>query len=159
MISLQRIMPFLWFDTQAEEAATFYTSIFPNSKITGISYYSEGCPGPVGSVMTVGFELDGQSFMALNGGPHFKYTEAVSFVVHCKDQAEIDHYWDHLTADDGHPVECGWLKDKYGLPWQIVPADFAEFLKGPNSDKVMKAVMSMKKLDLNRMQAAAAGEG
>src|SRR5215475_12975163 len=114
----RKITPFLWFDGNAEEAAHFYVSIFKNSKITKISHYSGAEPGPKGKVMTIGFVLDGEEFTAINGGPQFKFTEAVSFAVHCKDQAEIDDMWEKLTADGGEKGPCGWLKDKYGLSWQ-----------------------------------------
>src|SRR5687767_4520429 len=117
---MQKISPFLWFDDQAEEAANFYTSIFKNSKILNIARYGEVGPGPKGSVMTVAFQLDGQEFIALNGGPHFKFTEAISFVVNCKTQKEVDDLWEKLS-DGGEKVQCGWLKDKYGVSWQIVP--------------------------------------
>src|SRR5262245_41937899 len=119
-MSKQKISPFLWFENQAEEAANFYTSIFKNSKILGLTRYGEGAPAPKGSVMTVSFQLDGQNFLALNGGPHFKFTEAISFVVNCETQQEVDEYWEKL-AKGGQEVQCGWLKDKYGLSWQIVP--------------------------------------
>jgi predicted 3-demethylubiquinone-9 3-methyltransferase (glyoxalase superfamily) len=118
--TVQKITPFLWFDSQAEEAATFYTSVFPNSKITAVTRYGDSGPGPSGSAMTVAFELDGQPFTALNGGPYFKFTEAVSFVVHCESQPEVDEFWAKLSAG-GQEVQCGWLKDKYGLSWQVVP--------------------------------------
>src|SRR5579871_6564907 len=119
MHALQKITPFLWFDTQAEEAAQFYTSIFPGSKITGVTHYGDAGPGPKGSVMTVAFELEGQSFTALNGGPHFKFTEAISFVVHCATQEEIDYFTEKLSAgSDSNEQQCGWLKDKFGLSWQ-----------------------------------------
>src|ERR1044071_7144397 len=119
-MSIQKITPFLWFDSQAEEAARFYTSIFKKSKIGKISRYPEGSPGPAGSVMTVDFQIEGQQFIALNGGPDFKFTEAVSFVVNCKTQKEVDYYWKKLSAG-GSEVQCGWLRDKYGLSWQITP--------------------------------------
>ncbi len=122
---MPKITPFLWFDNQAEEAANFYVSIFPNSKIKVVNRYGEAGPGPKGSVMTVGFDLDGQEFTALNGGPVFKISEAVSFVIHCDGQAEVDHYWEKLT-DGGIEVQCGWLKDRYGVSWQIVPKQLHE---------------------------------
>ena len=156
---MQKITPFLWFDTQAEEAARFYASIFPNSKVGDISRYPEGMPGQAGSVMTVAFELDGQQFTALNGGPNFKFTEAVSFVVDCRDQAEVDHYWDKLTAG-GQEVQCGWLKDRYGLSWQIVPARLMELASDPDTAKagrVMQAMMKMVKIDIAKLEEAAAG--
>ena len=157
---MPNIKPFLWFNTEAEEAANFYVSIFPDSKVIFVSRYGDHGPGPKGSVMTVEFELDGKRFVALNGGPHFKFTEAVSFVVECKDQAEIDRYWSKLTAGGGKEVECGWLKDKYGLPWQIVPDKWHEWLGGDaaRSERVMTEVMQMKKLDYARMQKAAEGK-
>ena len=118
---MPKITPFLWFDNSAEQAAQFYTSIFRNSKILQTSRYPEGAPGPKGSVMTMKFELNGQEFIALNGGPHFKFNEAISFEVNCETQKEIDEYWEKLTSGGGKEVQCGWLKDKYGLSWQIVP--------------------------------------
>lgn len=157
---MQTISPFLWFDTQAEEAANFYVSIFPNSRITTVSRYPEGAPGPAGGVMTIGFELDGQAFTGLNGGPNFKFTEAVSFVVHCRGQAEVDRYWDALTADGGQEVQCGWLKDKYGLSWQIVPQEFLDLISDPDKAKVgrgMAAMMQMVKLDIAKLRAAVEG--
>jgi predicted 3-demethylubiquinone-9 3-methyltransferase (glyoxalase superfamily) len=157
---MQRITPFLWFNDKAEEAANFYTSIFKNSKITGVSHYGEGGPGPKGSVMIVTFELDGQEFTALNGNPKFPFTEAVSLVVNCKSQEEIDHYWDKLTAG-GKPVQCGWLKDKYGFSWQIVPTIIPELLQDSDPakrDRVMAAVMKMVKLDIATLKRAAEGK-
>src|SRR2546427_10706739 len=124
---MQKISPFLWFDDQAEEAVNFYTSIFKNSKILNVTRYGEVGPGPKDSVMTVEFQIEGQEFMALNGGPHFKFTEAVSFVVNCKTQAEVNKFWRKLSAG-GKEVQCGWLKDKYGLSWQIVPTGLGELL-------------------------------
>jgi predicted 3-demethylubiquinone-9 3-methyltransferase (glyoxalase superfamily) len=152
----QRISPFLWFDRQAEEAANFYVSIFPNSKVSSISRYGEVGPGPKGSVMTVGFELDGLSFTGLNGGPRYKFTEALSLVVHCETQAEVDHYWNKLSAG-GKEVACGWLQDKYGLSWQIVPNALMEFLhdKDPvKSQRVMAAMLQMTKIDIAGLKAA-----
>jgi predicted 3-demethylubiquinone-9 3-methyltransferase (glyoxalase superfamily) len=154
----QRITPFLWFDGQAEEAANFYVSIFPNSKIGSTSRYGEAGPGPKGSVMTVAFDLDGLSFTGLNGGPMFKFTEAISLVVHCETQAEVDHYWDKLSAG-GQQVQCGWLKDKYGLSWQIVPNALIELVQDKDpakSQRVMAAMMQMKKIDIAGLKAAAA---
>jgi predicted 3-demethylubiquinone-9 3-methyltransferase (glyoxalase superfamily) len=147
---VQKITPFLWFDSQAEEAATFYTSVFPNSRITAVTRYGESGPGPAGSAMTVAFELDGQPFTALNGGPHFKFTEAVSFVVHCETQQEVDELWEKLSAG-GQEVQCGWLKDKYGLSWQIVPTVLIEMMKDQDAarkERVVKALMQMKKLEI-----------
>jgi predicted 3-demethylubiquinone-9 3-methyltransferase (glyoxalase superfamily) len=152
----QKITPFLWFDSQAEEAAAFYVSVFRNSRIEAVTRYGEAGPGPKGSVMTVAFELDGQKFAALNGGPHFKFTEAISFVVNCETQAEVDQFWAKLS-EGGQEVQCGWLKDKYGLSWQIVPTVFVEMMKDQDaerSQRVMKAMMQMKKLDIARLEEA-----
>jgi|ERR1043166_124428 predicted 3-demethylubiquinone-9 3-methyltransferase (glyoxalase superfamily) len=152
----QKITPFLWFDHQAEEAARFYTSVFRNSRIEAVTRYGESGPGPKGSVMTVAFELDGQKFTALNGGPAFKFTEAVSFVVHCETQQEVDQMWEKLSAG-GQEVECGWVKDKYGLSWQIVPNVLFEMLQDKDAERkerVMKAMLQMKKLDIARLDAA-----
>jgi predicted 3-demethylubiquinone-9 3-methyltransferase (glyoxalase superfamily) len=153
---MQKIKPFLWFDTQAEEAAHFYVSIFKNSKILNISRYGDAGPGPKGSVMTISFELDGQEFIGLNGGPHFKFTEAISFTVMCKTQEEVDDFWKKLTAG-GQEVECGWLKDKYGLCWQITPTILPEMLTDPDPQKakrVIQAMMTMKKIDIAALQRA-----
>ncbi|MDE1940280.1 MAG: VOC family protein [Alphaproteobacteria bacterium] len=147
------ITPFLWFDHQAEEAAEFYVSLFPDSKITKIVRNSGAAPGPKGAVLTVGFELDGKRFTALNGGPHFTFSEAVSFVIHCEDQAEIDYYWNALCIQG--EGQCGWAKDRYGLSWQIVPAELPELIAGPKANAVMAEVMKMKKLDLAAMRKAA----
>ena len=155
----QKITTFLWFNDNAEEAANFYVSVFKNSRILGTSRYGEPGPGPKGSIMTVNFELDGQEFTALNGGPQFKFTEAISLVVHCKDQKEVDYFWETLS-EGGQKVECGWLKDKFGLFWQIVPEALLELLaSGDNekTDRIMKAVMQMKKLDVEELKRAAAG--
>ena len=155
----QRITPFLWFDGRAEEAARFYVSVFPNSKLVGMTHYDEQSAGasgqPAGSVMTVVFQLDGQDFVALNGGPHFTFTEAVSFVVNCESQAEIDHYWSALSAG-GQEVQCGWLKDRFGLAWQIVPAVIEGLLMGDpdRSRRVMAKVLTMKKLDMEALLRA-----
>ena len=152
----QRITPFLWYDSQAEDAANFYVSIFKNSKVGLITRYGETGPGPKGSVMTVGFILDGQEFTALNGGPQFPFTEAISLVVNCESQEEIDYYWEKLSAG-GSEVQCGWLKDKFGLSWQIVPTQFFEMLKTASQeqlDRVMKALMEMVKLDLAKLEEA-----
>ena len=154
--SLQKISPFLWFDHQAEEAARFYTSVFKNSRIGAVTRYGEGGPGPKGSVMTVAFELDGQTFTALNGGPLFKFTEAVSFVVNCETQQEVDEMWEKLLAG-GKEVECGWVKDKYGLAWQIVPTVLMEMLQDRDAERkerVMQAMLKMKKLDIAGFEAA-----
>jgi len=157
---VQKITPFLWFDRNAEEAVNFYTSIFKSCKIKAVTRYGDAGPGPKGSVMTIAFELEGQTFVALNGGPHHSFTPAVSFVVNCQTQEEIDDYWKKLT-DGGEEVACGWLKDKYGLSWQIVPTELPELLqvKDPaRSQRVMKAIMTMKKLDINALRRAADGE-
>ena len=157
-MAIQKITPFLWFDQQAEEAANLYTSIFPNSKVTKVVRYGEGAPGPAGSVMTVEFQIDGLKVVGLNGGPHFKFTEAFSFVVNCQTQEEIDHYWEKLTADGGAEVQCGWLRDKFGLSWQIVPTALPELLSNPDpvkSAQAMKAMMGMKKLDIKGLKSAA----
>jgi predicted 3-demethylubiquinone-9 3-methyltransferase (glyoxalase superfamily) len=157
---MQKIHPFLWFDTQAEEAANFYVSIFKNSKINGITRYDDAGPGPKGSAMTVGFELEGQQFTALNAGPIFKFSEAISFVVDCKSQEEVDEMWSKLTAGGGQPSQCGWLKDKFGLSWQIVPTVLVELVSSPDAAKanrVMQAMMQMTKIDIAKLQQAAAG--
>ncbi len=157
---MQKIRTFLWFDTQAEEAAKFYTSLFKNSKITGTSHYGDAGPRAKGSVMTVTFELDGQEFIALNGGPEYKFTPAISLLVNCKTQDEVDQLWDKLTADGGEEVQCGWLSDKYGLSWQIVPEGFFDCIMGDDeegSQRAMKAMMQMKKFDLNVLRKAYAG--
>ena len=153
---MQKITAMLWFDHQAEEAAKFYVSVFKNSKMGAVTRYGDGMPLPKGTVMTAAFEIEGQQFTALNGGPQFRFTEAVSFVVNCETQSEIDHYWDKLTGGGGKEVQCGWLKDKYGLSWQITPAQLPELVK--KSGKVMGALMHMKKLDLAALQRAAEGK-
>jgi predicted 3-demethylubiquinone-9 3-methyltransferase (glyoxalase superfamily) len=156
----QRITPFLWFDDQAEEAAGFYVSIFKDSRITSVVRYDDAAAKasgrPKGSVMTVAFELDGQRFTALNGGPHFKFTEAISLVVNCESQKEVDHFWNELTAG-GQEVQCGWLKDRYGVSWQIVPTALLEMLQDEDSEKsrrTMKAMLTMKKLDVDVLKKA-----
>jgi predicted 3-demethylubiquinone-9 3-methyltransferase (glyoxalase superfamily) len=153
---MTKVTPFLWFDTQAEEAAKFYVSIFRNSKIVNVARYGEAGPGPKGSVMTVQFELDGQPFIALNGGPHFKFNESISFSVDCKTQDEVDEYWNKLTAG-GQESQCGWLKDKYGLSWQINPTVLGEMLSDPDPEKakrVMGAMLKMKKIDIAELKKA-----
>jgi predicted 3-demethylubiquinone-9 3-methyltransferase (glyoxalase superfamily) len=153
---VQKITPFLWFDNQAEEAAKFYVSIFKNSKIVTIARYGEAGPGPKGSVMTVVFRLDGQEFIALNGGPQYKFTEAVSFSVDCKTQEEVDRSWEKLS-EGGIESRCGWLKDKYGLSWQINPSVLGEMLGDPDpkkSRRVMEAMLQMKKIDIKRLKQA-----
>jgi predicted 3-demethylubiquinone-9 3-methyltransferase (glyoxalase superfamily) len=157
---MPRITPFLWFNSEAEEAAEFYCSIFPNSKITDVTRYSDAGPQPAGSVMTVSFVLDGQELTALNGGPHFKLDEAFSLSISCADQAEVDHYWDLLTADGGEESQCGWLKDRYGLSWQVTPAGMLHIIGSDDPERVqraMQAMFGMKKLDLAALQAAADG--
>jgi len=158
----QRITPFLWFDHQAEEAANFYASTFKNSRIKGMARHDDQAAkaaGRQGSVMTVQFELDGQDFVALNGGPAFKFTEAISFVVSCETQEEIDHFWQTLSAG-GQEVECGWLKDRFGVSWQVVPTVLGEMLQDGNPEKsqrVMAALMKMKKLDIDGLRKAYEG--
>ena len=154
--SVQKISPFLWFESQAEEAANFYTSIFPNSKIRDAMRYGEAGPGPKGSVMSITFELEGQEFLALNGGPMFRFSPAISFFVKCATQQEVDHYWDRLSSG-GTPQQCGWLQDKYGISWQVVPTVLGEMLgdKDPaKSKRVMEAMMKMVKLDIAGLKAA-----
>ena len=154
--SLQKITPFLWFDHEAEEAARFYTSVFENSRIEAVTRYDDAGPGPKGSAMTVAFELDGQKFVALNGGPAFKFTEAVSFVVNCENQQEVDEMWEKLSSG-GKELECGWLKDKYGLAWQIVPTVFFEMIQDQDAERkerVMRAMFQMKKFDIAALEAA-----
>ncbi len=157
----QKITTFLWFDNSAEEAVQFYCSIFKNSRIVNTTRYGDSGAGPKGTVMTVDFELDGQRFAALNGGPIFKFTEAISLVVNCETQEEIDYFWEKLS-EGGQTIECGWLKDKYGLAWQIVPEALEDLLSEEDPEKtnrVMNEVMKMKKLDLKKLQQAAADKG
>ena len=157
---MEKITPFLWFNTEAEEAANFYTSIFKNSKIGAVSRYGEAGPGPKGSVMTISFQLNGQEFIALNGGPQFKFTEAISFVVNCETQDEIDQYWGKLL-EGGTPQACGWLKDKYGLSWQIVPNNLSKLFSSKDPEKskrVMEAMMKMVKFDIKALEEAYQGE-
>ncbi len=154
---MQKITPFLWFDGNAEEAALFYTTLFADSKIGNVSRYGEDGPGPAGGAMVVPFTLFGQEFLALNGGPHFTFTEAISFVVNCETQEEIDRYWTALT-EGGQEVQCGWLKDRFGLSWQITPTVLGELLSGPDpvkNGRVMQAMMGMVKLDIGALKAAA----
>jgi predicted 3-demethylubiquinone-9 3-methyltransferase (glyoxalase superfamily) len=153
---MQRISPCLWFDTQAEEAANFYAGIFKNSKIKSVTHYGEAGPMPAGTVMVVTFELDGVEVIALNGGPIYKFSEAVSLSIGCRTQAEVDHYWSALTKG-GEEGPCGWLKDKYGLSWQVVPLEFTELMRSSDARRVKQmteAMMKMKKLDLARLKAA-----
>ena len=153
---MQKITPFLWFDDKAEEAMNFYVSIFKNSKRGRISRYGEAGPGPKGTVMVATFQLEGQEFIALNGGPHFKFTEAISLVVSCETQDEVDAFWEKLS-EGGSKGQCGWLKDKYGLSWQIVPTVLGELMSDPDPEKtkrVMTAMLQMKKLDINALKRA-----
>ena len=161
---MQKITPFLWYDSQAEEAANYYASIFKNSSVGGITRYDESSSKaagrPAGSAMTVEFQLEGQKFVALNGGPHFKFTEAVSFVVNCDNQEEVDYFWEKLV-EGGAESQCGWLKDKYGLSWQIVPTILPELFKQKDAAKakrVMEAMLQMKKIDIKTLQEAAAAQ-
>jgi predicted 3-demethylubiquinone-9 3-methyltransferase (glyoxalase superfamily) len=162
MATLSKITPCLWFDTRGEEAATFYTGIFKNSQITEIARYGDAGPRPAGTVMTVSFELDGQPFVALNGGPEFTFSEAVSFQVSCDDQAEVDYFWDALS-EGGEESQCGWLRDKFGLSWQIVPTRLIELTTDPDpgrSQRAMQAMLGMQKIDIAEVERAAnAGEG
>jgi predicted 3-demethylubiquinone-9 3-methyltransferase (glyoxalase superfamily) len=148
----------LWFDTQGQEAAEFYCALFPNSRITEITRYGDAGPREAGTVMTVGFELDGREFYALNGGPEFTFSEAISITVRCEDQDEVDRYWDALTADGGEAGPCGWCKDRWGLSWQVVPEALEELTKDPDPERAqraMKAMLSMGKLDIAALRAAA----
>jgi predicted 3-demethylubiquinone-9 3-methyltransferase (glyoxalase superfamily) len=157
---MNKISPCLWFDTNAEEAANFYVSIFPDSKINRILRHGDAGPGPKGSVLMVEFTLAGQTYQALNGGPQFKFTEAISLSVDCKDQAEVDKYWDALMKNGGKPVQCSWLKDKYGLSWQIVPRALPALLNDPDPAKAaraMQAMMKMVKIDVAEIEKAAKG--
>ena len=152
------ITPCLWFDTQGEEAASFYVSVFPRSRIVSTSHYGEAGPGTPGSVLTVEFELDGRPFTALNGGPEFTFSEAVSFQIDCTDQEEVDHYWTRLSADGGEEGPCGWVKDRFGLSWQVVPRRLVELLADPDTaraQRAMQAMLGMKKLDIAGLEAAA----
>ena len=154
---IQKIKPFLWFDNQAEDAANFYRSIFKDSKILKIARYPEGSPAPAGSVMVVSFQIEGQEFMALNAGPLFKFTEAISFLIACETQEEVDHYWNKLLAG-GQESQCGWLKDKYGLSWQVTPTILSELLAEKDHKKaqqVMKTMLQMKKIDIATLKRAA----
>ena len=153
---MEKITPFLWFDGQAEEAANFYISIFEDSKIVNITRYGEAGPGPAGSVMTVEFQLEGRNFIALNGGPHFRFTEAISFSVNCETQEEVDRFWEKLS-DGGEEGPCGWLKDRYGLSWQVNPVVLGKMLGDPDPGKAqraMNAMLQMKKIDISRLKQA-----
>jgi predicted 3-demethylubiquinone-9 3-methyltransferase (glyoxalase superfamily) len=155
---MQKISPCLWFDTEGEDAAKFYTSVFPNSRIVDIARYGSAGPRPEGTVMTVSFELDGQSFVALNGGPEFTFSEAISFQVDCKDQEEVDTYWSKLS-DGGEEGPCGWLKDRFGVSWQVVPSRLVELLEDPDREKsqrVMAAMLQMGKIEIDELERAAA---
>ncbi len=152
---MQKIVTFLWFDNQAEEAANFYVSLFSNSRVTSVSRYGESGPGPKGTAMTVGFELEGQNFIALNGGPQFRFTPATSIFVSCETQQEVDELWDKLLAGGGQKSRCGWLQDKYGLSWQIIPSALGKLLSGPDPEKskrAMQAMLQMDKIDIQRLQ-------
>ena len=157
---MQKITPFLWFDTQAEEAVRFYLSVFKDGKIHTTSHYPEGGPRPAGMVMTIAFELQGQQFVALNGGPDVPFTNAVSLVVNCDSQDEIDYFWENLAADGGEPIQCGWLKDKFGMPWQIVPSQVWDWLSSKDPARVQRvtaAVWQMEKLNVAELERAASG--
>lgn len=152
------ITPNLWFDAQAEEAANFYVSVFPNSRVDAVAHYTEAGPGEPGTVLTVDFTLDGTRFTAINGGPQFTFDEAVSFAIECADQDEIDHYWSKLIEGGGEESQCGWLKDRYGLSWQVVPKGMAELFADPDAarvDRAMRAMLQMRKIDVAALQAAA----
>ncbi len=154
---MQKITPFLWFDGRAEEAANFYSSVFKNSKLGRIACFGDSGPGPKGTVMSASFEIDGQEFIALNGGPQFKFTPAISFMVHCETQEEVDHLWERLS-DGGQPIQCGWVTDKFGVTWQIVPTILGQLLADKDSAKVArvtKAMLQMKKLDIDKLKQAA----
>lgn len=154
---MSKITPFLWFENQAEEAMNFYVSLFKNSKVLNVNRYGEGAPIPAGTVMSATFELDGQTVMALNGGPVYKLNEAFSFYVDCEDQAEVDHFWNALTADGGEEGPCGWLKDKFGVSWQIIPKALGEALGNPDPNKsrrAMEAMFKMKKIDIAALEQA-----
>jgi predicted 3-demethylubiquinone-9 3-methyltransferase (glyoxalase superfamily) len=158
---MQKITPFLWFDGKAEEAANFYTSIFENSKVGAVRRYGDAGPGPKGSAMTVSFQLEGQEFVGLNGGPVFKFNEAISFFVNCETQEEVDYFWSKLLEGGGQESQCGWLKDRYGVSWQIIPAALMKLLGDPDAAKtqrVMKAMLQMRKIDVATLEAAAKGQ-
>ena len=153
---MQKITPYLWFDNQAEEAVNFYVSLFKNSEILSVNRYGEGAPKPAGTVLTIAFQLDGQEFVALNDGPEYHFTEAISLFVNCENQEEVDELWAKFT-EDGEEGPCGWLKDKYGLSWQIIPAGLGEMLSSPDAGKAacaMQAMFTMKKIDLTKMRQA-----
>ena len=158
---MQKITPFLWYDDKAEEAANFYGSIFKDSKVLSVTRYGEAGPGQKGTVMVVEFQIEGQKFVALNAGPLFKFTEAISFVINCETQEEVDYFWEKLTADGGAESMCGWLKDKYGLSWQVVPTILFELFQDKDagkSQRVMKAMLQMKKMDIPTLKRAYEGQ-
>ena len=155
---MSKITTFLWFNGQAEEAANFYAAVFKNSKVGTIARYGDAGPGPKGSVMTAAFEIDGHPFVGLNGGPQYQFTPAISFAVNCDTQQEIDEYWDKLSSHGGQEVQCGWVTDKFGVSWQIVPRILGQLMTGPNAGRVAQALFKMKKLDIAQLQAAAQGE-
>lgn len=155
---MQKVTPFLWCDGNAEEMMDFYVGIFPNSKVLSVTRAPESAPAPTGSVMMCSFELDGQTFHCLNAGPNFPYTNAVSFTIDCADQAEVDYYWERLTADGGKEIQCGWLTDKFGLPWQVTPRRLIELISSPDQEvasRAMAAMMTMVKIDIAAIEAAA----
>ncbi len=157
-IPMPKIIPNLWFDNQAQEAAEYYCSIFPNSQVKEVSHYTEAGPGEPGSVLTVEFHLDGQPYVAINGGPHDDFNDAISLQIDCDDQEELDYYWNALTANGGAEVQCGWLKDKYGVSWQVVPVQLADLVSDPDrkrADRVVRAMLQMKKIDIAALYVAA----
>ena len=156
---MPKITPWLWFDTEAQEAAEFYTSVFPNSRITDVSHYGEGMPRPAGTVMTVAFELDGKEFTGLNGGPEFTFNESISFQIECADQDEVDHYWNRLS-DGGKEGPCGWLTDRFGVSWQVVPVRLFELFKDPDegrANRAVQAMLQMQRIDVAALERAADG--
>ncbi|MDO8212454.1 VOC family protein [Conexibacter sp. CPCC 206217] len=156
----QKIIPNLWFDNEAKEAAEYYVSVFREGRIVNVTHYTEGSMRPAGTILTVEFELRGVRFTAINGGPHFRFDEAVSFEIDCEDQAEIDYFWDELTSGGGQESQCGWCKDRYGLSWQVVPTGMAELFADADptrAQRAMAAMMEMRKLDVATLQAAAEG--
>ncbi len=159
---MTKITPCLWFDGKAEEAAQFYVSVFKRGRIRSVARFGEGAPGPKGSVMTVAFQIEGQDFLALNGGPHFTFTPAISFIVDCKTQKDVDELWARLTADGGEESQCAWLKDKFGVSWQIVPRILVQMLRDKDAAKgkrVMQAMLQMRKIDIATLKKAYAGKG
>jgi predicted 3-demethylubiquinone-9 3-methyltransferase (glyoxalase superfamily) len=157
---MQKITPWLWFDSESEEAASLYTSVFKNSRIVSTSHYGDAGPRPAGSVMTVAFEIDGQEFVALNGGPEFKPNEAISFMVSCDSQEEVDDYWERLTSDGGEESQCGWLKDKFGVSWQVTPVEMLSLLNDPDpgrAQRATQAMLGMRRIDIAEIKRAADG--